>query len=134
MANLYDIIKKYPFIYEIKDKLFHIGMGRFDLCTNQTAIENYQKYKEEIEKIGRDRLDEERIEKEEFYELAELFGSLKEYSDESIDSKELSEIHGRIITFIDELAADEQDSLLVQIEDYIRVFKYFNMYSASWNT
>ena len=134
MANLYDIIKKYPFIYEIKDRLFHIGMGRFDLCTNQTAIHYYQKYREEIERIGRDRLYGERLEKEEFYELAWLFGRVKEYSDEPIDGKELSEIHGRIVAFIDELAADEQDSLLVQIEDYIRVFKYFNMYSASCNT
>ena len=125
MAKLYDITKKYPFIYEVDDELLHIGMGRFGVCTNHLAKGYYYRYKEEVGKIGRENIRARALNEEEYNNLIYFFKKVKNYSEESIDGKLIGEIHRKIYLFIDELEPTEKQNLLEQLLDFEKVFEMY---------
>lgn len=126
-VKLEDITKKYPFIYEVKDDFYIIGCGAFAPCKSQFAISYYQNYREAINKLGRDFIQEHHYDyPEDFDALVYNFRKVKAYADIGIPNEDRA-MAGRIIPeFLESLDEKEKEKLLHQVEDYVASFWYYN--------
>ena len=125
----YKIIKKYPFIYQIKDKYYLISNNVFQECTLEER-KLYEKLLQEYEMLGND----EDIKKIKYSEdikmlesLADIFNRLKtsgkiiEESSVKCNCKKLSNI----------MSEDDINSLKKQFKTFCKIAdlsEYYNIY------
>lgn len=124
--KLEDIIKKYPFMYEIDGELYHIGNGVFEKCTSQFAEHYYEKFVNTVDGINRDRIKPYTLEDEEADTLVYYFRKVKSYSDLADSSENITEASKKAFSFINNLTQETKDDLLKQLEIFVDSFWYYN--------
>lgn len=78
-VKLEDIIKKYPFMYEVNGKIYHIGNFVFKECDNQIALEYFNNYKSLIDRINRNKFVDRQLDETETEELVYYFRKIIAY-------------------------------------------------------
>jgi len=124
-VNLEDLYKKYPFIYEVDGELYVIGHGVFRKNTSVIAERYFRSYRECVNKVGRENIIPYELSVQDADALTDLYKKVMDYA--SIAAMESdNEYKGKLFDFIYGLDKEKQDSLYEQLEDYIKVFWYYN--------
>ena len=125
-VKLEDIIKKYPFMYEIDGELYHIGYGIFKKCTSAFAENYYKNFVKTVNEIDRNRIKPYTLESEEADTLVYYFRKVKSYSDLADSRENIAEENKKAFTFINNLTQETKDDLLKQLEVFVDSFWYYN--------
>lgn len=124
--QLEDIIKKYPFMYEVNNKVYHIGAYVFKECKNPLALGYFQEYQDFIKSIDRNKLINHLFNENEMEYLVYLFGKIKAYSDDDSFKPLVNASNNEALTFINTLNEESKKELLFQLENYVYSFWYYN--------
>lgn len=123
-----DIKNKYPFVYELKERLYQIGQGVFNDNVTGLVLRYFEDYRTEISSIGREKLWTGTLEYIQVQDLVYNFRKVISYSDFDTKDVDFLESKEKINAFINALDEEEKNALREQIEDYIIAFKYYDMY------
>lgn len=126
MVKLDDLIKKYPFMYEVNGEIYQIGCGVFKICDSRIGITYFMQYRDFIKKVGRENIIKYKLQGEEEEHLVYLFRKIKAYSELDEQNVSIGEANEKILTFIDSLNKEYTDDLREQLEDYINSFWHYN--------
>ena len=126
MANLDDLTKKYPFMYEVDGAIYQIGCGVFKTCDSPIGETYFVQYREFIKKVGRENIVKYELQGEEEEHLIYLFRKIKAYSELDRMNVSISEANAEILMFIDSLNDEQKNDLGEQLEDYINSFWHYN--------
>lgn len=125
-VKLEDIIKKHSFIYEVNDEIYHIGQLVFKKCNNPIALQYFDKYQSLIDRVGREKLINNQLDESEVEELVYYFKKVKIYSESrSVDETDINS-NNKILDFIFSLNEDSKNKLLIQLENFVYSFQYYN--------
>ncbi len=125
--RLEDIKAKYPFIYEIKDNYYIMGHDTFAICNSDAAISRYKEYRNEINRIGREAVQQHIYNNpNEYSDLVYYFRKVMFHANIDVPFEECSLNRNNLREFLVTLNASERDILLHQLEDYVATFWYFN--------
>lgn len=124
-VELEEIYKKYPFVYEVNEELMIIGSGVFKQCTQDIIQTYYNRYKEKIREIGRDKILTHKLDDVEIDTLIYLFRKLMSYADVSSDTYD-GNAKGNLLKYLSGLSQEGKEELLLQLEDYIYCFGYYH--------
>lgn len=125
MTCLDDLTKKYPFMYEVDDKVYQIGLGVFKECDSLIRKTYFMRYREFIKKVGRDNIVRDKLQGEEEEYLIYLFRKIKTYSELDEINILIGEVNKEIRMFIDSLNSEQKNNLGEQLEDYINSFWHY---------
>lgn len=129
--TLGNIIHKYPFMYQTNTGIYFIGSGVFQMCSNQLAIEYFNRYKKIIEKVQRERIKNNLVNNEDAENLVYYFRKIMSYSDYHGDSDSPIKAKKDTLDFLNSLPHETKESLLEQLEDYVYIFKNY-YYALFW--
>lgn len=125
-VKLEDISKKHPFIYEIDNTFYIMGANAFEEY-DSIGLDYYRKYRECINKFGREKIYPYSLSNEDPKEVKNLvraFSKVKTYADAA--KTDNFRAHIELEEFIANLSEDNRKKLLEQLEDYVNVFWYYD--------
>jgi len=121
-----DIIKKYPFMYEVNGEIYHIGHLVFAKCDNQIALQYFNNYQSLIDQIDRDKFINGQIDETEIEDLVYYFRKIKAYSEIHPLEDRTSKSNKDAMRFISELNEESENNLFAQLENYVYAFQYYS--------
>ena len=127
IIKLEDITKKYPFIYEINNDYYIMGLDAFEKCQSDRAINRYKEYKAEINRLGREAIQQQKYDNsDDFSALVFYFRKVMSHANINSSFEECSKNRHNLHDFLCNLKPSEKEILLRQLEDYVAVFGYYN--------
>ncbi len=115
MNKLENLITKRGFIYLIDGEYYYIGHWIFKKCTDGHVINLFEEYRE---------LDINNLEDEK--RILYLFRKLMLYSEFEIEDPNETKYDRNIVNFIEGLSDRNKELLLIQLDDFVNLFMYFN--------
>lgn len=125
--KLEDLYKKYPFVYQIDGEYYYLGNGVCKVCDSRFAISYYEEYKKILHQIGEDVVASEsyNIDGDLLDSLIYNFRKVKAYSNVESTNEDQVSYRKKIADLIDSLTEDEKIKILNQLENFVRVFRYY---------
>lgn len=123
--KLEDIVKKYPFMYEVEEKIYYIGNGVFRECTDSLSFEYFKRYRDYIVLVGRETIATSSLNNEEAEALTYYFRKVKNRSDYDKNIDDPIQAKKDALEFISNLSYETTKKLFLQLEDYVNIFKNY---------
>lgn len=124
-VKLEDLYKKYPFMYEVDGEIYVIGHGVFKKNDSGIAAEYFSRYREYIDRIGRENIQPYELDDVDADGLIYLYKKVLAYADIAHTEYD-KDFKTNLFEFISELGNEKKDMLYAQLEDFIRSFWYYN--------
>lgn len=124
MFDLKTIVNKYPFMYEIGDTVYYIGYGVFQVCSDQRSFFEFNRYRDTLTAIGRERLFNGELTPSEVGQLVNTFKQVRKMSNHRNPSDEDAiQAKKRFEDAADRMSASEKTQLTEQLTEFIWIYK-----------